>query len=221
MVSLVMISSGRPPASTEPLIDNVSVIANAKCFAHIVIGNQDTDIAFFEKAHNTLNLNHRDRINTSKRFIQKNKAWIGRQGAGDFNSTTLTAREARAGLSRKPSICNSLNKVLRRLSISALPSALPASLVCNSSTARTLSSTESLRNTEASAASKKVPSVLFGWIGNLKCRCRLYRFSLRQTELGHNHIEGRGLARPFGPSKPTTSPLLTSSATSRTTWRMP
>ena len=73
--------------------------------AHIVIGNQDTDIAFFEKAHNTLNLNHRDRINTSKRFIQKNKAWIGRQGAGDFNSTTLTARGARAGLSRKPSIC--------------------------------------------------------------------------------------------------------------------
>ena len=43
--------------------------------------------------HDTLNFNHRNRVDAGKRFVEQNKTRTSGQGASDFGTTALTARD--------------------------------------------------------------------------------------------------------------------------------
>ena len=74
-------------------VDDVGVIANAQCFTNVVVGDQHTDAAVFQKTHDALNFDHGDRVDAGKRFVKKNEARVSRQGSGDFRTTSLAARK--------------------------------------------------------------------------------------------------------------------------------
>ena len=132
------------------LVDDVGAVANAQGFPHVVIGDQDADAAFLQEADDALDFDHGDRIDAGKWFIQQDEARIGRQCAGDFDPTAFTAGERQVPDFRAAfQFANRPARYPGAVSIAASAKALPFSR-CSSSTARILSSTLSLRNTEAS-----------------------------------------------------------------------
>ena len=59
--------------------DDIGPITNAQGFAHIVIRDQYTDVAAFQKMNDALDFNHGDGVDARKGLIQQNKAWASRQ----------------------------------------------------------------------------------------------------------------------------------------------
>ena len=65
----------RPPGGQDDaFVDDVRVIANAKCFAHIVVGHQHTD-TLFQEADDALDFEHRDRVDAGERLVEQDKPW--------------------------------------------------------------------------------------------------------------------------------------------------
>ncbi len=75
------------------LADDISAIADAQCFAHVVIRDQHADPAAFQKTDDTLDFDDGDRIDASEGFIQKDKACIGGKGSSNFDSSTFATRQ--------------------------------------------------------------------------------------------------------------------------------
>ena len=71
------------------LADDESAIADAQCFADVVVRNQHADSAAFQKADDTLDLDDGDGVDARERFIQKDKAWIGGEGSRNFHSSAF------------------------------------------------------------------------------------------------------------------------------------
>src|SRR5262249_33729926 len=72
---------------------NICAIRHAQSFAHIVIGNEDSNPATAQIKDHALNVVDRLWINTRKRFVQENELRLGRQRPGDFGSPALAARQ--------------------------------------------------------------------------------------------------------------------------------
>ena len=70
--------------------NNISMIADAECFAHVVVGNQYPDIALFQEANDFLDFEYGNRVDPGEWLVKENEAWIGRQGTGDFDPPPLT-----------------------------------------------------------------------------------------------------------------------------------
>ena len=49
--------------------DDVSVVANAQGFAHIVVGDQDTNATLLQESDDALNFNDGNGINAGKGFV--------------------------------------------------------------------------------------------------------------------------------------------------------
>ena len=64
----------RPPGGQDDaFVDDVRVVANAERFAHVVVGHQHADAALFQKPHDALDLEYRDRIDAGKRLVEQDK----------------------------------------------------------------------------------------------------------------------------------------------------
>src|SRR5690554_1068528 len=75
------------------LADDVSTVANAQGFAHVMVGDQDADIAPLEEVHDALDLDDGNRIHPGKGLVQQNEAGVGSQGTRDFNAATFASGE--------------------------------------------------------------------------------------------------------------------------------
>ena len=58
---------------------------------NIMIRDQHTDSPSFQAVHDILNIFDSDRIDTGKRFIQKNEPRVGDQGSGDLRPASFAA----------------------------------------------------------------------------------------------------------------------------------
>src|SRR4051794_9215617 len=74
-----------------PGVDDVGAISEAKCLAHIVVGDEDTDTAIGEMADQRLDVTHCDGINAGKRLVKQHVIRPARKGASDFNAPPLAA----------------------------------------------------------------------------------------------------------------------------------
>src|SRR5215203_4111293 len=58
-------------AKDGSVVHDVRTIRDAKCFPHIVVGDEHADPSRFQVPHNLLNIGHCDRIDTRKRLIEQ------------------------------------------------------------------------------------------------------------------------------------------------------
>jgi len=79
----------RARSEYAPLVDDVGAIANAERFPDIVVGDQHADAALFQEPDDFLDVEHGDRINARKRFVEEDEARSRRQRARDLDPTTL------------------------------------------------------------------------------------------------------------------------------------
>ena len=114
--------------------------------ANIVVRDEHTDPRIRELAHDVLDLVHRDRVDAREGLVEQEEFRVEGEGARDFRAAALAAGERVGFLPAAASRCRTLRGAPRadRACVSPYMSALV------SSTARTLSSTESRRKTEGS-----------------------------------------------------------------------
>ena len=60
---------------------------------HIVVGNDDADILFFEFGDDMLDVFHSDRVHAGEGFVEEDELGVGGQTAGDFHTAALATRQ--------------------------------------------------------------------------------------------------------------------------------
>src|SRR5258705_11129553 len=73
------------------LIDDIRAVADAKGFAHVVIGDQHADAALLEEADDLLDVEDRDRIDAREWLVEQDEAGPGRERARDLAAPPLAA----------------------------------------------------------------------------------------------------------------------------------
>ncbi len=81
------------------VVQNVGSIDNFQCFPHVMVGNQNTDIAFLQVGDKAANLPDGDGIYTCKGLVQQQIIGISRQTACDLGPSALTASNGNRGRS--------------------------------------------------------------------------------------------------------------------------
>src|SRR5690606_13622693 len=90
---------GRVPAGQyRAFADDVGAVTDAQRFAHVVVGNQHTNIAAFQKLYDALNFNHGDRVHPGKGFVQQNKTGVAGERAGNLYAAALATRQGQGGV---------------------------------------------------------------------------------------------------------------------------
>ena len=84
---------GLPLEKNSSLKQKISSIGNGQSLLHIVVGNQNTDIAILQLPHDMLNIFYRYRVDTRKRFIQHYELRINGQTACDLSTAALASRQ--------------------------------------------------------------------------------------------------------------------------------
>ena len=72
---------------------NVSAVGDTESFAHIVIGNQNSDAAAPQVQNHTLNIVDGLGIDTGKRLVKQNELRLSRERARNFSAPALAARQ--------------------------------------------------------------------------------------------------------------------------------
>src|SRR5712672_1235924 len=70
---------GLAVAEDSAIVNDVSAIGYRERFAHVVIGDQDSDAAGPQAADNFLQVENGDGIDPGKRFVEQNEGWIDAQ----------------------------------------------------------------------------------------------------------------------------------------------
>ena len=65
-------------------MDKVGAIDDTKSFAHVVIGDYNTDPFRFEIEDYTLHLRNRDGVDGGEWFVEQQKFRLGDEGSSDF-----------------------------------------------------------------------------------------------------------------------------------------
>ena len=73
--------------------DDEGVVADAQRLAHVVVGDEHADATPLEKAHDALDLDHRDRVDAGEGLVQQDEARLRGQGTGDLDAAALAARQ--------------------------------------------------------------------------------------------------------------------------------
>ena len=82
-------------------VDDVGVVANAECLAHVVVGDEHADAAIFQKRDDALDLDHSDGVDAGEGLVQQDETRLGCQGAGNLYTPALAARQRqRAGFTQ-------------------------------------------------------------------------------------------------------------------------
>src|SRR5690606_608798 len=87
-----------PARQYATFADDVGAITNAQRLAHVVVGDQHADVAVLQEVHDTLDLDHGNRVDAGEGFVQQDEARIGGECAGDLDAAALTARERDGGV---------------------------------------------------------------------------------------------------------------------------
>jgi hypothetical protein len=126
------------------------VVADAQGFAHVVVGDQHADAARLEEADDALDLDHGDRVDAGKGLVQQDEARLRGQRAGDLHAAALAARQRQRGRVAQMVHAQLLQQRGELLGRWLARDSGAVSSRCSSSTARTFSSTVSLRKIDAS-----------------------------------------------------------------------
>src|SRR5262249_33662045 len=73
------------------LVNNIRSIADPERFAHVVVGDEDADVARLQEADDFLDIKDGDRVDARERLVQKDEPRSRRERPGDFDPTPLAA----------------------------------------------------------------------------------------------------------------------------------
>src|SRR5690606_11792128 len=73
--------------------EQVGAVANGKGLRYIVVRDEDSDVFVLKPCHDSLNVLHRNGIDTGKGFIEKNELWIHRESPGNFSSPAFSTTQ--------------------------------------------------------------------------------------------------------------------------------
>ena len=71
--------------------DDVGVVTNTERFTHVVVGDQDADVAALEEVDDALDLDHRNRVDACKRLVEQDKARLRSESARNFDPAAFAA----------------------------------------------------------------------------------------------------------------------------------
>src|SRR5215831_16787048 len=77
-------------SKNRSVVDDISAVSDLQGFSDIVISYKNPDLLRFQMINDSLNLQHRDRIDAGKRFVQQHKFRRNHQRSGYFHSASLT-----------------------------------------------------------------------------------------------------------------------------------
>src|SRR6202008_3174592 len=66
--------SGSARCDHPAFVDDVRPVADSQRFAHVVVGNEDSDAALLEEADDFLDVEHGDRIDAGERLVEKDES---------------------------------------------------------------------------------------------------------------------------------------------------
>ena len=72
-------------------IQEIGSVDDGEGFAHIVVGDYDTDVLILELGDDVLDIFHRNRVDSGKRLVKKDELRVNGKSAGDLATTTLTS----------------------------------------------------------------------------------------------------------------------------------
>lgn len=76
------------------LAHNIGAFTHGQRFTDVVVGDQYAKPAVAQVFNDTFNVDNRDRVNTRKRFIQKDKFRVCGQRTRDLNATAFALESA-------------------------------------------------------------------------------------------------------------------------------
>ena len=75
----------------SPLEEQVGTVGDRESFLHVVVGNQDADIAVFQSPNDVLDVLHGNRVNAGERLIKEDELRVDCQCAGDFTAAAFSS----------------------------------------------------------------------------------------------------------------------------------
>ena len=73
------------------LEEEICPIGDAKCLLHVVVGDEDADVAVFQFPHHILYVFHGDRVHACKRLIEHDELWVDGKASGYLASSSLAS----------------------------------------------------------------------------------------------------------------------------------
>ena len=74
-------------------VEEVGVVSDAECFADVVVGDEDADVALFEFDDDVLDVLYGDGVDAGERFVEEEEEWVVGEGAGYLGASALAAGE--------------------------------------------------------------------------------------------------------------------------------
>src|SRR5687768_5891643 len=71
----------------------VSAVADGECLSYVMVGDKYPDVLEFQFRNNTLDILNGDRIDTSKRLVEKNEFRIHSQCSGDLGPSSFSTTQ--------------------------------------------------------------------------------------------------------------------------------
>src|SRR5690349_19115550 len=75
------------------LVDDVSAIADAERFSHVMVRYEHADAALLQEPNDALDVEHRDRVDAGEGLVEQDEGRLGAEGPRDLEAAPLAARE--------------------------------------------------------------------------------------------------------------------------------
>src|SRR5690625_1491568 len=89
---------GVPAGQHLAVADDVGTVADSQGFAYVVVGDQDPDIATFQKLDDALDFNDGDGVDAGEGFVKQNETGTCCQCPGDLDAASLAAGQGQGGI---------------------------------------------------------------------------------------------------------------------------
>ncbi len=70
----------------------VCAVGDAERFLHIVVSDENADVAILEFPNDVLNVLYRNRVNASERLVEHYELWVDGKASRNLASATLATR---------------------------------------------------------------------------------------------------------------------------------
>src|SRR6266849_7401448 len=77
------------------VVEDIRAVGDGERLAHVVVGDQDTDAALLEPAHDLLDIADGDGVYARERFVEQEIMRIGHEGPRDLEPAPLAARQGK------------------------------------------------------------------------------------------------------------------------------
>src|SRR2546422_2403407 len=90
-----VIRQGKRRASPQNLagVDYISAVDDGQSLTDVVVRDEDSDPGRRQPAHDRLDVEHRERVDSGERLIEQEKVGGNDQAAGDFDAAPLSPRQ--------------------------------------------------------------------------------------------------------------------------------